>query len=159
MPFSMAMAMPWSQRFIEYDVGNFNRIELFIVDGNVDFTSPGQSGFSVAGWTAELINPHYSIATGPETKNLSWNILFSEKSPFSFDFFAFDKKGNQLESARVSWNGGTKWPITLINQLDYSIDLKNNMSTTSAVPIPPAALLLGTGLGGFIFIKRKNINI
>jgi hypothetical protein len=157
-PISMAMAMPWSQGFNESGVGKFDRIEVFIVDGNVDFTSPGQTDFSVNKWTAELINPKYSIASGKETTNLTWNINFTDNTPFTLDFFAFNKQGVQVESARASWNG-SGWPITLVNQLSYSTDLKNNMTAASAVPIPPAVLLLGTGLGGLIFIRRKNMQI
>ena len=75
---SLALAWTLPGTFIENSTdpngvnhGQFNKIEIFMIDG-ATFDAPFIQEASVAGagWSSALVNPQYSLSTGPLTDTL-----------------------------------------------------------------------------------------
>lgn len=133
----------WAQAFNESGVGSFDAMEVFMVSGASDFNPPGFSNFSGAGWSGDVINPDYAVATGTAQTNMNFNIRFTsnQSTPFAFDFLAWEGGvfGTLKEAAHAVWTGSS-WNITAITNPD--------INGYNRVPIPGALVLLGSGLLG-----------
>ena len=142
----------WSQQFNESGVGLFNIIEAFSLSGN-SFEPTPFTGFSNGGWSGSLVNPTYALGTGPAVTSLNWWINFfgAKASPLVFDFLAWNNDVIR-ERAHASWSGSS-WTITVL-----SGEGEPGEYDRSAVPIPAAVWLLGTGLVGLFGIRRRFVS-
>jgi len=158
----------WTQLWWSVDSDLMTKMEAFIVANssgvNVDFESPGLSNFihgdtlnPISGWSSSLINPDYSLATGPAPNDdfISWATTFSGNSTdsqyFSIDFLTYVGESELYSAFRFTRNG-TGWSSLEGEWLDLS-----NLPDYNRAPVPEPAtmLLLGSGLVGVIAYGRK----
>ena len=150
----------WGQRFQENGYGGsnqFDKLEVFITSAGT-FEAPGMRNFGNSGnatidasWSGTTINPKYTIATGsPSTTYIQWDFIFNDpKAALAMDYLAY--AGTQLLGAtHIMFDGGSGWSynssVLHIDGVGYD---------RSAVPIPPTALLLGSGLLGIGLLKFR----
>lgn len=116
---------------------------------------------SGAGWTASLINPTYALATGNLfDSSTQGNFYFTTRAtdltgPFSFDWVlsrggAITEGGTIVGVYNLTWTPGGGWTGL---EFDPASPPSENRSP---VPLPPTAMLLGSGLVGLVLLRRKN---
>ena len=121
----------------------FDKIELFAMSPGNTFDSPGATDFSVGGWSGSLVNPNYTVMTGPGTSSIQWNQYFTNPDG-KYDFLAW--KGTELvDAAHVTYNGSSVVPFSSVD-IEYS---------RTAVPEPLTYSLMGIGLLCFSVISRR----
>lgn len=168
---SMAMAWTLPGKFIEngtdpsgVNYGQFDKIEIFLIDGTT-FDAPFIQEASIAGvgWTSTLVEPTYTLVTGPLTNLLGpFTVELPDPSTEShvLDYLVWDDD-TLLYSQRITWNGtgsggdynGWSYPILDSDGSTYTYD--GTSGTYDRAPIPPSVLLLGTGLLGLIGLRQK----
>jgi hypothetical protein len=130
----------------------WDKMEIFLISpGN--WTGTGLSGFSATGWSSELINSKYALATGSlYNPTVSGNFYYTTSStdrtnPYTWDMFL--------------WNGDT---IVGVQRSIYTpsggwvyADLTANPPSENRAhaPLPPSVLLLGSGLLGLVLLCRR----
>jgi hypothetical protein len=134
----------WGQRFNESGVGSFNKIEIVKNDDPI-FESPAIRNFSVSGWHLLLDEDYYALASGPSTTtSVDFDIIFiGEKTPVSFYFVAW-YDSNLLEAALAKYNGG--WTFSAVSLAEVN---------SHRVPEPTTMFLFGSGLVGFVVLRKK----
>ena len=109
---------------------------------------------SPTGWTATLINPTYARATGGLfDSSTQGNFYFTTRAtdltavPFSFDW-VLSNHSDIVGVQRSIYTPGGGWSYA---------DVTGNPPTEnrSPVPLPPAMLLLGSGLVGLLLLRRR----
>jgi len=119
---------------------NYTKIVFNITNANKSyFTAVPVSNFSVAGWTSTQNSATQATATGtPVTGSMTWRLNFTKGMPANFSYNYYLYTGNTAVAA-------------------YSMTLASGSWTRTAIPVPlPATLLLlGSGLLGIFFIRRK----
>jgi hypothetical protein len=168
----MAMAWTLPGTFIENGTdpngvnhGQFTKIEIFMIDGST-FDAPFIQEASIVGvgWSSTLVNPIYSLSTGPLTNLLGpFTVDLPDPSTQShvLDYLVWDDN-TLLYSQRVTWNGtgsggdynGWSYPILDSNGSTYAYN--GTSGNYDRAPIPPSVLLLGTGLLGLISLRRNS---
>lgn len=151
----------WQQRFEESGVGQFDKIEVFMLTSGISFSSGGGTDFSNASWTATTPNSRYVLATGPATSSLQFNLHFSpsnQSTPFLFDFLAWDPDGTLAEAAHASWN--SKWNFTVFSPSAAALASYDRLPPTIlassvVVPEPSAYVVLLAGLAGVYYSVRR----
>jgi hypothetical protein len=126
-----------------------DKMEFFIISGG-PFADPSQTDFSAAGWHATLVNPQYSLATGPGAGSLYWTFNFAGPADESvtLDWLAYSG-GNLLGDVRVTFTGPG-------GSFTYDTSpVSNPASYYDRAPLPATILLLGTGLLGLIGLRRQ----
>jgi hypothetical protein len=136
--------------------GNYqtwNKAEAFLLsDGN--WTGTGLTITSGSGWTATLINPTYALATGnPFISSTQGNFYFTTSAtdltgPFSFDW-VLSNNSAIVGVQRSIYTPGAGWSYT-----DFTATPP--WENRAHAPLPPTALLLGTGLLGLLWLRRKS---
>lgn len=169
---TMAMAWTLPGTFIEngtdsngVNYGQFNKIETFMIDGST-FDAPFIQEVSIAGagWSSTLVNPTYSLATGPLTSLLGpFTVELPDPSSTAhvLDYFVY-RDDSLLYSQRITWNGtgsggtynGWSYPILVSDGSTYTY---NGISGTyDRVSIPPTLMLLSTGLLGLLGLRWRS---
>jgi hypothetical protein len=168
------MAMAWSLPGIFYENGTdpnnlshgqFDKIEVFLIDGTT-FDAPFIQEASIAGvgWSSTLVNPEYSLSTGPLTSLLGpFTVELPNPSTTAhvLDYFVY-RDDTLLYAQRVTWNGtgsggdyqGWSFPLLASDGTTYTYN--GTSYTYDRVPLPCSVLLLGTGLVGLLLLRGKN---
>ena len=141
---------------------NFSKIDFLIPDvpenSGIYWSGNGVSNFSQANWSAQKISPNYILATtmGPAVGIMFWNVLFTGAAPanFKLDYVVYTDDGSPAFGINMSipneipnFTENVGWTGMSETQLQtYS---------ASSVPVPPAILLLGTGLIGLVALRKR----
>lgn len=151
----------WIETGAENGSAPFTKIEVF-ADDSTTLTGVVLYDLSATGWTNTLVNPQYSVAQGPYTGSVTFT-------------WQFPDPGDQYRAIEyLVWNGDnfltqqhlvfnqSGWYVTTGTRSwgYYSGDgvhdfFGNPLPSTSPVPVPPALLLLATGLLGLIGLRRN----
>jgi hypothetical protein len=139
----------WGQQFNETGVGDYNKMEAFMVSSGDFFEPTGFEDFNQSGWTGSLIDDDYILATGSNQTNMNFNIHFGgdQSDPLEFVFLAW-LDDTLLESALASWNGSA-WSFGTYQGNVYDLD------RSAPVPEPATMILFGLGLLGLAGVSRK----
>jgi hypothetical protein len=171
---SLALAWTLPGTFMEngtdpngVNYGQFDKIEIFMIDGST-FDAPfiQEASVAAAGWSSTLVNPEYSLSTGPLTGTLGpFTVELPDPSStvHLLDYLVY-RDDTLLYSQRITWNGtgsggdhnGWSYPILASNGSTYTY---NGISGSyDRAPLPPSVALLGTGLLGLIGLRRRTLN-
>lgn len=141
----------------------FTRVEFYIPNvpenNGIYFSANGATDFSQTDWSAQQIMPTYVSAVGlAVTDALYWTLNFTDPSnlqnfALTLDYLVY-ADNDAVYGIRLFLNNGqlnltpnTGWVVLNENQVKaYS---------QSAVPVPSAILLLGTGLAGIVALRKR----
>jgi hypothetical protein len=159
----------WSQTFSEdglYDTKTYKitKIEVFKLDGTSGLENPGMSNFTGSTWTVAMPNTNYVVATntkGGGTNNFSWLFSFTGASSDSLHlaYLAYTNSG-KVFGQYIDYNYGStpNWSFPMISNKALTISQIDNPAynrSSSAVPLPPAVFLFGTGLLSLVGLRKK----
>ncbi len=158
----LAIYAPYQALAWSYNIGddgwwngthyNLDKFEFFMITDS-KFADPPQTNFSVPGWNASLINPQYSLATGPEAGSLFWTFNFAgpANEPITLDWLAYSG-GLLVGDARVTFTDSS------FNYINFTSLNPNdpNYDRTPAVPIPSTMLLLSSALVGLGLLGMRS---
>ncbi len=144
---------------------DFTKVVFVIptVGGNegINWASTGVNNFSLSGWSATQSGSAVTAVGPTVTGTLFWNTNFTGTAPASFtlDYLVYGQDGSTpafglrlfITNGNIDYNQGTGWRVLTSQEL--AADLK--ISSGSTVPLPPAVLLLGTGLVGIVALRKK----
>jgi hypothetical protein len=164
--FTFFLCMPvsadasWSQNWYENGYFgtpakhyNFTKIEGFIVSDPAITEWEGLTPQN-PGWSSQIVNPSYSVMSGPATRSLNLATIFSGDK---YDGFVLDlvvwRNNNVIGAERIT--AGSNYSYEEFNVRDSAVLSMLSSYNRSPVPIPSAIWLLGAGLIGFIGVRRK----
>jgi hypothetical protein len=168
---SLAMAWTLPGTFIEngtdpngVNYGQFDKIEIFMVDGST-FDAPFIQAASLpSGWSSTLVDATYTLVTGSLTSLLGpFTVELPDPSTTThvLDYLVW-RDDTLLYAQRVTWNGtgsggtynGWSYPVLDSNGSTYTYD--GVTGTYDRAPLPSTLLLLGTGLLGLVGLRGKS---
>lgn len=132
---------------------NFTKYEGFIISDPAktewEHFTPDNSN-----WTSTLVNPTYSVMTGPAVSALNFTSIFSgsKYNGFVWDVVVWDGI-NIVGGGRLT--GGNN---PLFQEFSVNTLLTSNYNRTP-VPVPGTYLLFASGLIGLIGIQRKKLSL
>ena len=138
----------------------FNKLVFTNLTGGMTWAADPVTGFSQTGWTETLTGGTNTVtATGTSVSGtLFWTLNFAGNAPSGttyLDYLVYDNNGTTpdygirltLTNGQMNYTQNVGWRGLTADELKaYS---------TSAVPIPPTALLLGAGLFGVATLRKK----
>jgi len=134
-----------------------NELDFYIVTGSATFdtstplASYGSPGFS--GWTVTSHSPIYVVATNPSAPtSATWEYIFSGSSPvanYILVWYGYYNGQFQMEEADEVTNG----QVLGLSQGGYYY--YNYSPPPAYTPLPPSALLLGSGIVGLAILGRR----
>lgn len=107
-------------------------------------------------WTTKIVNPTYSVMSGPATGSLDFSAFFSGKKYQGFTWNVVAWVGDTIIGAeKISF--GTNFSYQELNIKDKAVMSMITNYNRSPVPLPGSYLLLASGLIGLIGIQRKKL--
>ena len=145
-------------------VYDYDKIELFIVQGDSDFLAQGIVNYGVTatllnfGWTAATVNPDYAVATGL-VPHAQLNMTFQFTDPADPDgqvVFAFFywRDSTLLAGGSYVYHYGF-WEVNGADTYGELSDPTGINYNRASVPESATMLLLGSGLIGLAGIGRR----
>jgi hypothetical protein len=162
----------WQEAGSENAQVPFTKIEVFVIDANT-MTGPALINLNRSSWTSTLINDKYSLAEGPAPGTLNFNLQLpgSGTTPVEIEYLVWN--GDVLNSTQDMIFTGSKYSFPTGTRAwgyydgDGIHDFYGNLLPSredppqllsAVVPLPPSALLFGSGLLGLGFLPwRKKI--
>ena len=158
-----AHAVPMGQPWFESGVGDFNRIELYMLGNSINGFNPVTTHpDGNPAWSSEVINPDFVRMVGPAVSVLYFTTGFTAPTvdPFNMDFAAFRDVATgdlqisiPLEAAHIAWTG-SYWQIT-----DFTQSFDRTDYNTTPVPEPGTAALFVLGGVGLFLIQRRRTGV
>ena len=152
----------WSQEFYENGIFegkdyNIVKIEIFDLGGTTDLNGNGLSNFSAGKWTVNKVTDNYVVAVNGNTNTSDFNWVLSltgqrPKMDANLAYIVYTADGKAFGQFLNFKNN--KWDTPMIANFNVN-DPMFNRGGTAPVPIPPAALLLGTGLVSLVSLRKK----
>ena len=134
-----------------------NQLDFYITSGSATFdtsaplASYGSPGFS--GWTVTSYSPYYIVATNPSAPtSATWEYIFSGTGPvanYTLVWYGYYNGQFQMEEIDTVTNG----QVLGLSQGGYYY--YNYTPPPDPVPLPPAVLLLGSGILGLIALRWR----
>jgi hypothetical protein len=148
-----ALTQGWTWDFTLDPLPNsVDTLEGFIVlPSSATFATPGFDMSAYSGWTNFLVNPQYAFATGPGHTNFAsqFNTNFTDTVPAGtyMDWYAY--------SGGINGTVVEEWRQLVGSPTDFvAITIPRDDPSHNLVPLPPTALLLGSGLLGLVGLRR-----
>lgn len=140
----------------QYQAGApFDTFAIRIIEGTVQFESPGLTGFSgVAGWSQLRGNETFVVGHGPTVTNaLYWYIALQDPqyTYFKADYVCYSPSGTRLLSQKIGYNNGWFWTDDILPKDGGWDPGRHNL----LIPAPAAALLGVIGLALVGWVKRR----
>jgi hypothetical protein len=113
--------------------------------------TPSTTTATTATWSGNTVNPQYTVATGSSLNYLQWDFFFNgSPTAFVMDYLAYGVAGNLLGATEITYDGCGTWHYA-------DIGCGRNDYDRCPVPLPPSALLMGSGLVGLVGLgwRRK----
>jgi hypothetical protein len=151
----------WMETGAETGSHSFTKIEVF-TNAATTLTDVVLYGFSASSWTNTLVNPHYSVAQGTYTGNVTFTWQFPDPGTqyreieylvwdgdtlLTQQHLAFNQSGWYVPPGTGSWGYYSGDGVHDISGLP--------LPSTAQTPLPGSAVLLGTGLIGLIGLRWK----
>jgi len=143
---------------------NFDRVDFFIpsVNSGITWAGSGVSNFSLPGWTVPIQIPTYVQATNTLTPAsiLFWTLSFtgsSAPSNFILDYVVYAANSPVYGITMSIPNGNINFNQAPLGQSGWTTMSSSQLATysNSAVPVPSAILLFGTGLVGIAALRKR----
>ncbi len=150
----------WSQEFEYYnDNWSYDTIELFLNMSSSDhFENDGFRDFTDSSWSGSLLNEgnKYALASGDYPYSLYYTVDFAGdmSDPLSLDMIVWlgGVSGTLVSFHQLSWDG-SEWSVFSTRGATSGIDSESYEA--ARIPEPSTMLLLGAGLIGVGFLRRK----
>jgi hypothetical protein len=156
----------WSQSFNEngiYGLTTYNitKIEVFKLTGTSDLENPGMGSFTAGSWTVQMPNTNYVVATNAtaDISNFNWLFSFTGTSADSVHlaYLVYTSDGKVFGTS-LDYYGASTWSYPMISDTPLTESQIKNPAynrSSSAVPLPPAVFLFGTGLLSLVGLRKQ----
>jgi hypothetical protein len=141
----------------------FNKVEFFIPNvpenEGIYFTANGATNFSQTGWSVPMVTETHLSAGGPAVADtLYWTLNFTDpvnlqNFVLTLDYVIYANNDPAfgirlfLNNGQLNLTPDTGWVALNASRV--------NSYGQSPVPVPPAILLLGTGLVGVVALRKR----